>query len=288
MSLAFIAGTTAAFAAGNGERGVKRGSVTRDIPYSPTNGFYGLGDLYLPGASAGQTMDAPLALVIHGGGWVALDRKSIAGVAEFLCRDLGFAVFNIEYRLASASNPFPACADDCLAAARFLLSDDFRARHGLRHREIWLVGASAGGHLALWTLVNLPPDSVAGVISISSIGGPFQDFAAHPERYKRFLGEKVDAEDLAAMDPIPLIRPGMAPVLCTHADADKVVPIASHRAFADAYRAVGNPCEFFEYRHDAEPNEGGHFIWRPGSNPRRLLAVLETRITNFVSTISKP
>ena len=28
---------------------------------------------------------------------------------------------------------------------------------------------------------------------------------------------------------------------------DKVVPIASHKAFADAYRSTGNVCEFFEY-----------------------------------------
>ena len=146
--------------------------------------------------------------------------------------------------------------------------------------EIWLCGGSAGGHLALWTLVNLPPEKIAGCVSISSIGDPVPDFRTHPNRYTLLLGPVSDEAALAAMSPIPLIRPGMAPLLCTHADADQVVPIASHRAFANAYRAAGNRCDFFEYPHDAEPNTGGHFIWRP--EPHRLLSIIEERIAAFV------
>ena len=258
--------------------------VVRDIPYDPALGADGLGDLYLPDDVRPET---PLILVIHGGGWSASHRPSIAGIAEFFQRDLGFAAFNIEYRLASAKNPWPACGDDCVAAAKFVLSDAFRAKYGLHHKKIWITGGSAGGHLVLWTLVNLPPESVAGAISISAVGDPALDFHTRHGRYVPLFGKGVTEESLKAMNPIPLIRKGMAPLLCTHADTDQVVPIASHRAFADAYRAVGNRCDFYEYRHDAEPNEGGHFIWRPKSNPHKLLACLEARMEKFVREYEK-
>ena len=57
--------------------------VVRDIPYDPALGADGLGDLYLPDDVRPET---PLILVIHGGGWTALHRPSIAGIAEFFQR----------------------------------------------------------------------------------------------------------------------------------------------------------------------------------------------------------
>ena len=258
--------------------------VVRDIPYGPAADALRLGDLYLPSDAA---PDTPCLLLIHGGGWRGGDRLKVAGVAEFLCRDLGFAVFNIEYRLASAANRWPNCGDDCLSAARFLLSGAMGDMLGASPRKIWICGVSSGGHLALWTLLHLPDDAVTAAISISSIGDPVPDFG-HRYRYEALFGEDVSEGSLRAMDPVPLVRPGLAPLLCTHAVGDEVVPVASHRAFADAYRAAGNACDFFEYPHDAEPNTGGHFIWRTPNPPRPLLRILENRIASFVRDCRNP
>ena len=254
-------------------------SVVRDIAYAPENGKFGLGDLYLP---EHITSDTPVVLTIHGGGWSAGDRYSWSGVAEFFRRDLGCVAFNIEYRLASATNRWPACGDDCVRAANWLFTDGFRERAGFSPKKIYICGGSAGGHLTLWTLVNLPPEKVAGAISISAVADPMPDLRVHRRRYVKLLWKKATEESLKAINPIPLIRKGMAPLLCTHADTDQVVPIASHRAFADAYRAAGNHCDFYEYRHDEEPNMGGHFIWRPKSNPHKLLACIEARVKTFM------
>ena len=92
--------------------------VLRDIPYEPENCRFGLGDLYLPESLSDKT---PVVLTIHGGGWTSGDRYSWSGVAEFFCRDLGCAAFNIEYRLASSTNHWPACGDDCIKAADSLM-----------------------------------------------------------------------------------------------------------------------------------------------------------------------
>lgn len=256
--------------------------VVTDVAYDPSIGASGLGNLYLPDVVTAKT---PVVLVIHGGGWTGLDRASTAGIAEFFQRELGFAAFNIEYRLAGASARWPACGDDCVKAGQFLLSSAFKSAYGLCHDKIWICGGSAGGHLTLWTLVKMQPSQVAGAISISSIGDPEPDCVANPGRYTPLFGHAPTISDLATMNPIPSIQSGCAPLLCTHADVDAVVPIASHRAFADAYRAAGNVCDFFMYASTCEPNEGGHFIWRTGSSPHKLLDVLEQRIRGFVQGV---
>ena len=267
---------TAAFAA--------EAAVIRDIAYDASIGRFGLGDLYLPEKATAET---PLVLTIHGGGWGSGDRYSWSGVAEFFCRDLGCVAFNIEYRLASATNRWPACGDDCVKAANWLFSDGFRERAGFTPRKIYICGGSAGGHLTLWTLVNLPPEKVAGAVSISSIGDPEAAYDALRGCYRSLFGAKVGESDFAAMSPILKIKPGMAPVLCTHATEDRVVPIASHKAFADAYRVVGNVCEFFEYSAAIREGLTGHCIWIPGSRPHRMIPEVESRIAAFMKGTSK-
>lgn len=256
------------------------GWVKADIPYAPELGVSGLGDLHLPPT---VTKETPVVLAIHGGGWAGGDRASWSGVADFFQTNLNCAVFNIEYRLASKENRWPACGDDCVRAAKWLLSPAFTKVSGLKPKKIWICGGSAGGHLTLWTLVNLPPNKVAGAISISSIGDPAPDAAVHGGRYWTLFGRTPSAADFAAMDPRWRIGKGMAPVLCTHAKDDQVVPIASHRAFADAYREAGNVCSFFEYPCDVRPKLSGHCIWLPGSNPHKLIPEIEAEIVRFVA-----
>jgi acetyl esterase/lipase len=251
------------------------GTVARDIAYSAEAGADGVGDLYLP---AEVKPDTPVVLAIHGGGWSAGDRYSWSGVAAFFQTNLGFAVFNIEYRLTKKT-PWPACGDDCLAAANYLLSDAFRKRSGIDCRRIWLCGGSAGGHLALWTGLKLPPEQVAGIISISGIGDLAPDAEAHPGRYTKLFGRKPTAEDLKAASPVTLVTSHAPPVFCSHATVDGAVPFESSRLFVEACRAANVPVEFFVY----EKRDSGHSIWIPGSKPHKLHPDIETAIVNFVN-----
>ena len=249
-------------------------AVVRDIPYAPENGKFGLGDLYLPESVSRET---PVVLTIHGGGWTAGDRYSWSGVAEYFWRNLGCAVFNIEYRLASATNRWPACGNDCIQAANWLFSDDFRNRVGFSPKQIYICGGSAGGHLALWTALNLPPEKVAGAISISGIADAEPDRAAHPGRYRWMMDD-----GMPEMNPLSVIKTGGPRLLLTHAVGDNVVPVESERNFAAAYRAAGNIAEVFEYPCDVRPGLTGHCIWIPGSKPHRLIPEIESRIDAFV------
>ena len=160
-----------------GRRSVMK--VVNHLSYHGEYGFRGLGDLYLPDSVNSRTR---AALLIHGGGWSALDKSSFAGVALYLCQDLGMAVYNINYRLCGQA-PWPACGDDCLEAGTFFLNASIPDFEGFDRSRIVIVGASAGGHLALMTGLRLPAERVAGIVSISGIADIRSDFSLHPDRY---------------------------------------------------------------------------------------------------------
>ena len=246
-----------------------------ELCYHPAAGERGLGDLYLPK----QPDNAPVALTIHGGGWSAQDKSSFCGVAEFIA-SLGRAVFNINYRLTSIV-PWPACGDDCLAAAKFLLDGKEPEFAGLDRRKLLICGGSAGGHLALMTGLRLPPERVAGIISISGIDELTSDYALHTARYCPFFGSGVTEEKKAQANPIHYLRPDSPPVLLTHWDDDQVVPVECARRFRDRGHALGCRVDYYEYSTVDE----GHGIWIPNSMPHRLYPHLEKELARFIKSV---
>ena len=253
-------------------------NVISDLAYNKSHGEYGLGDLYLPERVTGKT---PLALAIHGGGWRSMDKYSFSGVAEFLC-GLGFAVYNINYRLTGEA-PWPACGDDCLEAARFLLSADHPEFAGTDRGKIFVVGASAGGHLALMTGLRLPAGQVSGIVSISGIAKFEPCMKLHPDRYHALFGtgEPIPEEMFVSASPIEFLNRNNPPILLTHAIYDTLVPIDSATEFEDAARERGGRIESYYYNR----RNKGHCIWIKGSDPHKLHPDIEERIERFASTL---
>jgi acetyl esterase len=91
------------------------------------------------------TWPHPVLVYYHGGGWVIGDLDTHDVVCRQLCRDSGWAVLSVDYRLAP-EHPFPAAPDDALAAVRWVR--EHGAAHGLDATRIALGGDSAGGNLA--------------------------------------------------------------------------------------------------------------------------------------------
>lgn len=265
----------AASATKNNEKEAKM-QIIHSVPYHPEFGERGLGDLYLPENPGPST---PVALSIHGGAWVAMDKSSFAGVAEFLCRQ-GFAVYNIQYRYATTA-PWPGIGDDCLEAARFVLDGKHPALAGLDRSKLLVVGASAGGHLALVTGLRLPADKVLGIVSISGVADPEADYKVKPDLVKLLWGKAPTAAELAAAAPATYAGKDGPPVLCTHAYFDTVVPFSSSAGFVEKARAKGERVEFYGY----DRANDGHCIWIPGSSPHRLHPDIEDAIKAFVGTL---
>jgi acetyl esterase/lipase len=99
----------------------------------------------------------PVAIVIHGGCWVAklenLDERAVAmdnmrPVAAALA-DAGIATWNVEYRrLGNAGGGWPGTFQDVARAADFIRM--LAAENQLDLTRVVAIGHSAGGHLALW------------------------------------------------------------------------------------------------------------------------------------------
>jgi monoterpene epsilon-lactone hydrolase len=85
-------------------------------------------------------------LYFHGGVFALGSARASAGLACLLARQARANVFSVDYRLAP-DHPYPAATDDALASYRGLLET------GIRPEQTVLFGESAGGALALGTLV---------------------------------------------------------------------------------------------------------------------------------------
>jgi monoterpene epsilon-lactone hydrolase len=104
-----------------------------------------------------------VVLYFHGGVYVMGDAFLAAGLASQVGRRTRAKVMSVDYRLAP-EDPYPAAVDDALAAYEALLQG------GTAPSDIAFAGESAGGGLAIATLVNardhgLPLPAAALVMS---------------------------------------------------------------------------------------------------------------------------
>ena len=104
-----------------------------------------------------------VVLYFHGGVYVLEDAFLVAGLASQVGRRTQAKVLSVDYRLAP-EHPYPAAVDDALAAYEALLDT------GIAPSDIVFAGESAGGGLAIATMVNardhgLPLPAAAYVMS---------------------------------------------------------------------------------------------------------------------------
>src|SRR3981081_1166023 len=95
-----------------------------------------------------------VVLYFHGGVYVMSDAFLAAGLASQVGRRTHAKVISVDYRLAP-EHPYPAAVDDALAAYEALL------HKSIAPSDIAFAGESAGGGLAIATLVNAPHPGLA-------------------------------------------------------------------------------------------------------------------------------
>lgn len=130
-------------------------------------------DLYLPGKQHGF----PLVVFVHGGAWTRGDKGAYAGAYQYLGtavagQEVGVAVIN--YRL-SPEVMHPEHARDVSRAIAWVYRNS--EKYGWDRNRIYLVGHSAGAHLAALVTVEpsylqalgLKPDIIKGVVAISGV-----------------------------------------------------------------------------------------------------------------------
>lgn len=90
------------------------------------------------------TAGAPVALYVHGGGWVFHDLETHDAFCRHLAGVTGWALLAVDYRRAP-EHPYPAPLDDVEAAARWLRTAGERL--GVDTSVLVGIGDSAGGNL---------------------------------------------------------------------------------------------------------------------------------------------
>jgi len=147
-----------------------------------------------------------VVLDIHGGGWVIGNARMNDRLNAATAAACGVAVVSVDYRLALDA-AVQDIMDDCLAAARWLLQGGLPA---LEELPVFVVGESAGGHLAAATLLRLKawPELLRKIAGVVLYYGVY-DLAGTPSVHA--AGPETLVLDGPAMAPaLRLLTPGMS------------------------------------------------------------------------------
>ena len=197
----------------------------------------------------------PLFLFFHGGGFVLGDLDTHAPFCAEMARQLDMPVLAVDYRLAP-EHPWPAGAEDCIAAARWAASGPKAL--GRAVTGLVLAGDSAGGNFAIVASLALRDEPAAVPVLAQwpiypaadpAKGYPsFEDFA---EGYLLTRDGMRWFDDCYAADgrdwrysPLVKSQQGMPPTLIVTASLD---PIRDQgRAYAAECIRAGVPTVFRE------------------------------------------
>jgi len=215
------------------------------LVYSEADGATQRLDVYEPTAPR-PAGGRPAVVAVHGGGWRGGGRRdygrTLAGLAA-----KGLAVFVVDYRLSRpGSSSWPGNRDDVRRAVRWVRRN--AKEFGVDADRVALLGASAGGHLALLAgLDAAAPGDPGRVRAVVDFYGP-TDLAAladpgSPARESvvMMLGGPPGSvpSRYSAASPLGRVGPGSPPVLILHGDADALIPPSQSRRLAAALASAG-------------------------------------------------
>ena len=218
--------------------------LVSDREYSCPDGAPLKFDLCHPGG--GPT---PLAVFLHGGGWMSGDRGMFRDEALWLARQ-GFAAAVIDYRLAPL-HPFPAAVVDAQSFVRFARQNAEELK--IKPDKIAAIGNSSGGHLACMlglcnetfgseSSVDHKANAVVDICGLTDMRDPGDtQFDASFGFIEQFLGGPYagNEERYAQASPLAHLTDAVCPFLIVHGDQDDVVPPNQSAALHEALTKAG-------------------------------------------------
>lgn len=222
-----------------------------NVAYSSQSPAHKL-DVYLPRRLGPH----PVIVFVHGGGYVAGDKRDGQEQPVLTALERGYAVVSINYRLLEEVR-FPAQVHDVKAAVRWVRAH--ADTYGFDSDRIALWGSSAGGHLAVLAANTDTPrfddlslgngSQSSRVRAVVDWFGPV-DFAEMHEYLQaqgedatatqtvgiRYLSEMLESspELVNEADPTTHISSSDPPVFIQHGDADTTVPVWHSEKLASA------------------------------------------------------
>ncbi len=194
----------------------------------------------------------PVVVVIHGGGWNSGDSKELPDLNSYLAHR-GYAVAAVNYRLAPHWR-YPAPLADVQAAIAYL--KEHATEFSLDPGRIFLLGRSAGAHLALQAAYTLNDPGIRGVVSFYGPADLYFGYVnpANPlvidskKVLEDFLGGSPDevADLYHSASPIQHVGQGTPPTLLIHGGRDELVFPAQSRRLAAKLNENGVPHLYLE------------------------------------------
>ena len=212
-------------------------------------------DVYLP---QGRNLTETKAIIlIHGGGWNAGDKSDFAEYINVLKQRLpGYAIFNINYRLATGTNMFPAQEMDVKAAIDFIISKS--SSYIFNSEKLVLLGASAGAHLALLQAYKYDQPKIKAVIDFF---GPTDliDMYNNPPNFlvpgllQTVTGGSPNTHTSIYQQSSPLnfITSNDPPTLILHGGADNIVAVSQSQSLSNLLTATGAPNQLVIYANES-------------------------------------
>ena len=219
-------------------------------------------DIYLP---ASRRVDSTKVLVmIHGGAWIGGDKSDfVLGIDTLKKRLPDYAIFNINYRLSTGTvNIFPTQEQDVKYAVEYIYG---KASDYLVSNKFVLLGASAGGHLAM--LQGYKDSIPVKVKAIVSFFGPSDlvDMYVNPAGANPLLtvalGQAVgktliqDPQIYLQSSPINYINSSSPPTILLHGGMDPLVRPEQSSTVRDKLVLFGAIGQYVFYP------TGGHGNW---------------------------
>jgi acetyl esterase/lipase len=225
-------------------------TIVENLAYGAVQSADLIADIAFP---SGRTA-LPAVISIHGGRWIRGSRfddgkqgRPNNGVIDLhQWAAAGYFAMRIDYRLASCT-PAPACFQDAMCAIRWIHA------HATEYRidddKIFLIGQSAGGHLAALA-ATLGPDGY------ERSGG--YEFGRSLRSHKSRLGIGLAAAGIpekiarAYASPVSHVNGKAKPLFIAHAADDASVPVSQADAFVS--KLIDARVTHFYRRYDT----GGH------------------------------
>jgi acetyl esterase/lipase len=200
-------------------------------------------DVYVPRSATRQPL--PVVVFFYGGAWEAGRRDDYEFVAEALTSQ-GFIVVIPDYRVYPEAR-FPEFLHD--AAAAVVWTKQNIASHGGDEEQLFLMGHSAGAHIAAMLTLNgeylgeegMRPADLAGMIGLA---GPYDFLPLQSERLKTIFGHEAGRWK---SQPINFVTGDNAPMLLLVGTADKTVWPRNTYNLAAKIKAAGGPVHVVEY-----------------------------------------
>jgi acetyl esterase/lipase len=193
-------------------------------------------DLYRPDT---PRADGNAAIFFYGGSWDSGRKGDYLFVAQALTAS-GYTVVIPNYRLYPEVR-FPAFVEDGAQAVRWTTD---RVGSG----KLFVMGHSAGAHIALMLMTNTPYLQAAGVDRMAlpgvvGLSGPYDFLPLTSAKLIDIFGSANNPD----MEAIPFARAPLPPALLIHGTADETVYPRNSERLAVAWRKAGAPVELKLY-----------------------------------------